>query len=186
MVPVLVNGDYGADHSALSVTHLRALHDAGIFVRSLPLKEPVFVGLALDTQNSNEQSSFKVEQKARVSTTIETLAGPLRFRNVEFLVFEEPMPEVLLSRPVLLSIGFDLEKHLATVHDKYHDADFSDIGFRPKQVPHFGALASLLHHSQEALQADPDPSSDTDIDTELDLTLPTGLEMSGDTDVALR
>jgi len=38
------------------------------------------------------------------------------------------MNEVLLSRPILQSIGFDLDRHLETVRDKFHDADFSHVG----------------------------------------------------------
>eukprot|EP00171_Calliarthron_tuberculosum_P008400 IDg8400t1 len=39
------------------------------------------------------------------------------------------MDEVLLSRPLLKSIGFDLEKHLSSVQKTFHDTDFSHIGF---------------------------------------------------------
>jgi len=50
-------------------------------------------------------------------------------RNVEFLVFEQNMPEVLLSRPLPRGIGFDLDQHSSAVRDSFHDTDFSHIGF---------------------------------------------------------
>jgi hypothetical protein len=37
-VPIIVNGDYGADHSAVSQYHLEKCVEAGIFVQLLPLQ----------------------------------------------------------------------------------------------------------------------------------------------------
>jgi len=53
------------------------------------------------------------------------------------------MPEVLLSRPVLMSIGFNLDEHLSEVRDRYHDADFSHIGFNPG-TPSVGSQPCLV------------------------------------------
>lgn len=39
------------------------------------------------------------------------------------------MPEVLFSRPLLQAIGFDLNENLRVVRDKFHDCEFSHIGF---------------------------------------------------------
>lgn len=125
---VIVNGDYGADHSALSETHLLACAEAGVFVQVLPLGEPIVVSLALGSRPEESEVRYQAAKKARISVTMDTAVGPLRLRNVEFLVFEESMSEVLLSRPTLQAIGFDLDKHLATVRDVFHDADFSHIG----------------------------------------------------------
>lgn len=68
-------------------------------------------------------------EKARITITLFTSSGPFRFRNVEFLIFKEGMDEVLLSRALLKSIGFDLEKHLFYVRAAFCDANFSHIGF---------------------------------------------------------
>ena len=76
------------------------------------------------------------KQEARLSLTLETNHCPLRLTNFEWLVFAEPMPEIvsdnrmiLLSRTLLQAIGFDLDEHLKVVRDRYHDCDFSHIGF---------------------------------------------------------
>lgn len=73
------------------------------------------------------------EQKARINTTLCTRAGPMRLRNVEFLVFKKIMDEVLTSRPPLQTIGFDSDNHVATVKDRFNDLDFSHIGLLPEK-----------------------------------------------------
>ena len=45
--------------------------------------------------------------------------GPLRLRNVYFWVTDQDMDEVLLGRPLLKCIGFDLDQHLASVRRKF-------------------------------------------------------------------
>ena len=64
---------------------------------------------------------------ARVSTTLFTPEGIFRLCNAEYLVFDEHLPEVLIGRPVLKAIGFNLDDHLAKVRTKCHDMDFSHI-----------------------------------------------------------
>ena len=151
-IDVVINGDYGADHSAISEEHLAKCATAGIFVPSLTLSPPISMGLAISKSETGSEVTVKADRKVRLDTTLDTPAGPLRLRNVEYLVFKESMPEVLLSRPMLQRMGFDLAEHLAIVRDTFHDVDFSHIGFhahpatptsdRPPLVP--SRLASLL------------------------------------------
>lgn len=44
---MIINGDYGADHSALSKDHLEMCAAKGIFVQVLPLSEPILMQLAI-------------------------------------------------------------------------------------------------------------------------------------------
>ena len=39
------------------------------------------------------------------------------------------MPEVLLSRPLLRSMGLDIDKHRAEVRDEFHNADLFHVEF---------------------------------------------------------
>lgn len=50
------------------------------------------------------------------------------FAAYEFVifVFQESMPKVLISRPVLQSLGFSVDAHLAYARDQCDDADFSE------------------------------------------------------------
>ena len=181
-VQVIVNGDYGADHCALSQDHLRSCADKGIYVQVLPLSSPISMQLAMSGEN-REPITVHAEKKARISTTLDTPEGPFRLRNVEYLVFKKHMPEVLLSRPLLQSLGFNLDKHLASVRHRFHDTDFSNIGFSP-QIPsdtssHPGQLSHLL------LQPDIDASTSQELpldDTGDDLSACT-VDVSSDSPV---
>jgi hypothetical protein len=111
----------------------------------LPLQEPVRVELALTGSDKSDSPVYTTYIKARISTTLLKTAGDFRLRNVEYLVFEERMPEVLMSKPVLISMGFNLDHHLASVRSTVHDADFSHIGFNTNNaIPVTDQTASLL------------------------------------------
>lgn len=69
--------------------------------------------------------------KALLSVTLENRAGPMRMRKVKFIVFDEEMDEVLLSQPLLSSIGIDINGRLENVQRVYHDVDFSSAAFYP-------------------------------------------------------
>ena len=76
-------------------------------------------------------------------------------RNVEFLVLDQDILDVLLSRPLLHSLGFNLDSHLPQVRERYHDADFAHVTHDDNsQSSHdststTGKLASLLHRNNE-------------------------------------
>ena len=129
-VEVVVSGDYRADHAALSEEHLKMLAKENIYVSMLPLNDPIVMRLAVD--GYDDAMTITAHSKARISTTLSTLEGPFRLRNVEYLVFKEPMNEVLLSRPVLQTLGFDLDQHLLRVRAKYNDVDMTGISFEPE------------------------------------------------------
>lgn len=81
--------------------------------------------LSLGAKDGNDLLTVFAGQKARNSLTLFTTHRPLRPRNVEWLVFEEPPFEMLLSRSLLQSLSFDLDEHLKTVWDTIQDCDFS-------------------------------------------------------------
>lgn len=56
------------------------------------------------------------------------------------------MRDVLLSRPVLLTLGSDLDAHLARVRTQYHDKDMSHVSFDAESRLG-GELARLLRSS---------------------------------------
>ena len=105
-MPVSVSGDYGADHAAIGKNHLTALYDADVYVSIMELKNPISMELAA----SDDGNTFTItsKQKARISTTLQLPEGPFNLRNVEYLVFDEHMPDVLLSLPLLQTLGLTL------------------------------------------------------------------------------
>lgn len=104
---MLVNGDYGWDHAALSQHHLDLLGAEHIFIPILSLQEPIT--MELDSIGSDETLTFQAPKKVRLSTTIITPEGPLL---------------VLLSRLLLQSLGFNLDANLSRVRSQYNDFDF--------------------------------------------------------------
>lgn len=137
-VHVLINDDYGAVRSALSLDYLNSCSEKVIFVQLLPLKEPIHIRLAMGSHSDDNSRTVLANAKARISTILYLPSGPLRLRNLVYLVLAEPIDEIILSRHILQTFRFDLDKHLATVREKYHDTDF---------LPH-RVLCCCLRHLQ--------------------------------------
>lgn len=116
---------------------------------------------------SEDALTVTAKRKARVSTTLLKLEGPLRLRNVEYLVLERQMPEVLLSRPILVSLGFDLDAHLARVRLQCDEVDLSGVGYEPSTNPRSPQARSrdrlaLVVSSLKDVHGDPKFSDDSD------------------------
>ena len=189
-VPIVVNGDYGADFAALSEDTLQLCADKNIFVQTLPLSEPVQAKLAMEDSESSEESVFSSSKKVRLSLTLDTPAGPLRLRNVEFVVFPYKMSEVLLSRPILQTLGFDLPSHLSAVRDKFHDMDFAHLSSSPdyqdmetasgSTVP--GRLASVIMSRLQKSTDDTDTGNTVMPGASSDATFTNASELYGSED----
>lgn len=67
-------------------------------------------------------------KKARVSLTMHLPEGHMRMRNIKFMVLKKQSPKYFPSSPTLITVGFDLEAHLARIGNKNHDQEFYDIG----------------------------------------------------------
>lgn len=65
--------------------------------------------------SAGTQFQITSHRKARSFTTLQAPEGPLTPRNVEYLVFSEP--EVLLSPPIMNSLGFNLEAYVGRIGD---------------------------------------------------------------------
>jgi hypothetical protein len=89
-------------------------------------------------------ASVVVRQQAQLTPTLHLSDGPLRLRNVRWLVSENDMDEVLLGRPLLETLGLDAPTHLEAVRDNYHDLDCSKIA-SPSDV---SKLSRLLTRRQ--------------------------------------
>lgn len=126
-VKAVANFDRGADHSELSLEYLQEIGDSGAFSGVLSTSEPIRMTLSMGT--NAPQTVVESSQQAKVSITLSTANGPLTLRNLNFLVFNHKMDEVILSRPLLETLGFRVKDHLSSVKDTCYNADFSHIGF---------------------------------------------------------
>lgn len=105
IIEVFINGDYGADHEALSEDHMQLCHDNGVFLQKFNLMNPVEVSLAMiDSTKPQKETKFMLSKNAGITLTVSIESGPLRLRNLEFLGFPHTMDEILLSRPLLRRI----------------------------------------------------------------------------------
>lgn len=116
--------DIGADHSALPKSIIDSLIKGGQTLDISPLNPPIgLCGAVTLPDSSNATTSAMV----KLSITIQLPCGPLRLRRVEFLIVDQDMTEVLLGRPLLKCLGFDLGSHLAKFREKFDNANIDDL-----------------------------------------------------------
>jgi hypothetical protein len=129
-VEVVALGDYGADYSALPKDILQRLTKAGYNVVIYRLPKPIKLTACIKSTAAGD-IEITADSMVRVNIVISLPCGPLRLRRVEFLVVDQEMDEVLLGRPLLAALGFDLTSHLEKVFEQVNDMDISsDMGAR--------------------------------------------------------
>jgi len=119
-------GDYGADFSAISEDIAAKVQSSDTKVAFKKFDKPMQLECAFKTES---RVKFTASRSVVLSITI-VLPGsniPVRIRGIEFIVVDQPMDEVLLGRPFLKAIGFDLNRHLEEVRDKVHDRDINKL-----------------------------------------------------------
>ena len=94
--------------------------------------QPIHLSPAVDLR----PGSITASVKASLNVTVGLPCGPLRLRKVEFLVIDQDMDDVLLGRPLLKYLGFNLETNLETVRHKYNNADISYLMAHPGDEYH--------------------------------------------------
>ena len=118
-VSAIALGDYGADVSVLPAKKLEELLSVDSSIQVEKLDEPMTMELA--------DNSMKVAATAFTTLTIVLkLPGsniPVRFRDIKFFIADFEKGEVLLGRPFLKSIGFDLDQHLEQVGSNEDDQE---------------------------------------------------------------
>lgn len=80
---LVVKGDCGADHAALSPQHSDICAEKELFAQIFPLKTPFKMELPLGTSTSAESRALQSNRNARICITLQTPAGPLRLGKVE-------------------------------------------------------------------------------------------------------
>ena len=116
------NGDYGSDFSAMPRLLLKDLRNAGANVREQKLNEPLKLSPAIKLPDG---VPFTESASVKIDVRISLPCGPLRLRNVQFMVTGQDMEEILLGRPLLKCLGFDLDIHLESVRQTFDNLDVS-------------------------------------------------------------
>jgi RNase H-like domain found in reverse transcriptase/Reverse transcriptase (RNA-dependent DNA polymerase)/Integrase core domain/Integrase zinc binding domain/Chromo (CHRromatin Organisation MOdifier) domain len=115
--------DLGADDNVVPQSLIRELEILGMFVPVRTLQEPITVGLAVQGPGI----SVQVTRQVQLTVQLKLPAGPLRLRNVRWLVSDNAMEEVLIGRPLLKALGMDAEMHLSAVRDEFQDMDCAAV-----------------------------------------------------------
>jgi hypothetical protein len=127
-VEVVALGDYGADYSAISKDLLQQLTTTGYNVGMYQLPKPIKLAACVKSTRAGD-IEITADRMVRMNIVISLPCGPLRLRRVEFLFVDQEMEEVLLGRPLLAALGFDLTSHLEKVFDQVDDMGISsDVG----------------------------------------------------------
>lgn len=143
-VDAIALGDYGSDESAIPFSLLQEVLESEPNVLVVKLNTPTSLATAIKSTKPNP-ITFTASQTAQLSLTI-SLPGsnlPVRIRGIKFLVVDQKMDEVLLGRPFLRAIGFDLEKHLesvATMIDGKHIEELSPTRLKAVSIPYAGLV----------------------------------------------
>lgn len=102
-------GDYGSCNSAIPRELFNRIKEADSSISEKPLAAPIKLEAAFDLPSG-------VDFSASASTTLDILielpCGKLSLRNVDFWIVNQTMNELLLGRPLLKCLGFDLDKLL--------------------------------------------------------------------------
>lgn len=119
-MPCSALGDIGADESAILRCILNTLGREGIKANIEQLSEPIHLSAALKLLDTVQ---FTASARVKLSIIISLPCGPLRPRLVEFLVVDQDMDELLLRRPLLRCLGFDLGNHLEKIRTEIDNAE---------------------------------------------------------------
>jgi len=143
-------GDYGADFSAISQDMAAKVLSSDPKVEFKKFDKPMELECAFKTDSSVK---FTASRSVALAITI-VLPGsniPVRIRGIEFIVVDQPMDEVLLGRPFLKAIGFDLNRHLENVRNEVHNKDIS------KQKINNAKMSAMSYKGLAYQSTDDDP-----------------------------
>ena len=144
-----VRGDSGSDFDAILSSTFSKVKDAKPSVKLEPFKKPIELHGAFKT----DKVKFTASGKAQLTFAI-YLPGtniPVRVHGVSFIIVDYNMDEILLGRPFLKAIGFDLNDHLQRVHNLIHEKNIDEIN--TEQIK----LAAAQYQGLTYMAADDDP-----------------------------
>lgn len=108
-------GDSGADMSAILISvfnEIRRKHPKTPFQQ---FEKPLVLEPAVKVRGQTGVLTASGKTKLSLTIVLPNTGLPVRIRDVDFLISDEEMAEVLLGRPLLKAMGFDLAKHLQKV-----------------------------------------------------------------------
>ena len=120
-----VLGDSGSDFNAISSSTFSKVKKAKPSIKVEKFKQPIELHGAFKT----DKVKFTASEKAKLAFTLYLLGTnvPVRVHGVQLIIVDDTIDEILLGRPFLKAIGFDLNDHLQRVHELIHEKNIEDI-----------------------------------------------------------
>lgn len=151
-------GDNGADQSSIAKSIVSKLRKSNVDLKEEKFPEPMRLEPAFKLPKN---VSFTASSTIKIDVQVILPCGKLLLRNTPFLVVDQEMDEVLLGRPLLKHIGFDLNDHLTELVKEEKEFDISDsintVDFAPKKIYSLHGYRGLWHN-----QIDDDPIRQND------------------------
>ena len=147
-----VLGDSGADFSAICSSTFKKVKTAMPTLAVKAFEKPLKLVGAFHNDKANDPP-FTASASVVLTVTI-YLPGsniPVRVRGIEFYIIDQEMDEILLGRPFLNAIGFNLTDHLLRVHSLIHDKHIDDLDLEELK------LASAKYQGLSYMASDDDP-----------------------------
>ena len=147
-VKAVALGDSGADVSIIPATLFNELQKRDKSVEAQILEKPLRLELACKSMH------VQVTSSANVTVTIHLPGSniPVRFRSVQFYVADFELSEVILGRPFLHSIGFNLDNHLKKLASaRYSGLSYQGTDDDPIALPD-NMAAGIGKDSEESIQ----------------------------------
>lgn len=129
-VEAIMLGDYGADVSVMPISRFEKVWAAVPAVEEKISKEKRKLVCAFKSNGEKDRNlEFSASRSTKLSITIILPDSqiPLGLHGVEFYIVDQHMDEMLLSRPFLNKIEFDLTDHLHRVREHINDKDVREI-----------------------------------------------------------
>ena len=120
-----VLGDSGYDFNAISALTFSRVKETKSSLKAEPFEKLIELVGAFKTNKAKFSSSVKV--KLAFTLYLPGTNIPVCVRGVEFIIVNDDMDEILLGRPFLKAIGFDLNEHLHRIHKLFREKHVKDI-----------------------------------------------------------
>jgi hypothetical protein len=121
-----------ADQSVVDPAFIKVLEQQGKWIALRKLTTPVIVGGFVAGME------IEVSHEAKLKMTFATPSGQLVLTNVKCWISTDALPpgmgDVLLSRPIMLKLGYDPQSMLNKARESADEYDMSDVDVPPSPL----------------------------------------------------
>ena len=120
-------GDTGADFNCIPISMFRKLNHSEENIRVKDINPPIEIENAISLDDEEKFATASRQVELTLTIIIPGCELPVRLKNVSFVVVDQGMTESIIGRPLLKTLGFDLNEHLKSVRDRIDGMSVEDI-----------------------------------------------------------